>query len=100
MSLQVELQYFNVCPDSGELLKRVRSAVEAVRFPVEFLETLVETPEAAINTRFRGSPTLLINGEDYTGLPEPKNAYLACRIYEDGIPSTAQIISRLQEHRP
>ena len=100
MSLKVEIQYFIGCPDSKELLSRVKTAVEKVEFDVDYREILVETPEAATRYKFRGSPTLLIDSEDYEGMAAPENANLSCRIYPDGIPSTDDIVSKLRNYQP
>jgi len=100
MSIQVEIQYFIGCPDSKELLSRVQSAVQKINYDVDYREVLVETPEAATRYKFRGSPTLLIDGEDYEGMLAPENANLFCRIYANGIPSEDEIVSKLQSFQP
>ncbi len=99
MAVKIEIQYFNGCPDSSEMLCHVRDAIKKIHFDVDFQEILVETPEAAINTKFRGSPTLLINGDDFERMPARENANLSCRIYQNGIPSVDDIVTKLQSYR-
>jgi len=77
------------------MLSFVQDAIKKIDFDVDYHETLVDTPEAAASTSFRGSPTLLIDGEDFEGMPAPENANLSCRIYPYGIPSTEKIVSKL-----
>ncbi|MDL1892116.1 alkylmercury lyase, partial [Sphingobacteriales bacterium CHB3] len=48
---------------------------------------------------FRGSPTLLINGEDVENMPAPERPSVACRYYLNGIPSPEAIRSRIEQHR-
>ena len=57
---------------------------------------LVDTPEKAELHKFRGSPTVLINGIDLEGLPEPESGNLACRYYSNGIPSVESIINAIE----
>ena len=44
-----------------------------------------------MQVKFRGSPTLLINGEDLLGMPAPSQPSLACRYYPKGIPTSEEI---------
>jgi len=60
---------------------------------------LIDTPELAEKYKFRGSPTLLIDGEDIEGLPEPGKGNLSCRFYADGVPGTDQILQAILNKR-
>jgi len=93
---KIEVQYFHGCPNSEEMIKRVKEAVSKTEVSVDYKEILINTPEKAEQYKFRGSPTVLVNGNDLEGLSEPKNGNLACRYYKDGIPSTEKIISIIQ----
>lgn len=44
------------------------------------------------------TPTLLYEGRDLFGLPEPQPPFPepACRLYKDGLPSSADIEARLK----
>ena len=89
----IEVQHFHGCPNSVEMIKRVREAITKSEVDVEFKEVLVDTPEKAELHKFRGSPTVLINGIDLEGLPEPESGNLACRYYNNGIPSVESMIN-------
>ena len=61
--MRVTLQYFNGCPN----WKETEAHLEALRsegFDLTFDRQLIETPEAAEQHGFRGSPTVLIDGVD------------------------------------
>lgn len=93
--INVEIQYFEGCPNSGELLERTKEAIAKCDLDVNLIEVLVDSPAKAIDIKFRGSPTLLINGEDFEGMPEPDNPSLACRYYKDGLPSVESIREKI-----
>ena len=93
MMITIEVQHFHGCPNSVEMLKRVREAIAKSDLNVEFKEVLVDTPEKAELHKFRGSPTVLINRIDLEGLPEPESGNLACRYYKNGIPSVETMIN-------
>lgn len=96
--VKVEIQLFDGCPNSGEMINRVREAINQLGINVEYSETYVETPEIARRVKFRGSPTLLVNGADIENLPEPETASLACRFYKDGLPSVERIKEFIMQH--
>ena len=58
-------------------------------------KVLVEDEDTAKRVKFRGSPTLLINGEDIEGVLTPVEPALACRFYVNGIPSTEEMRNRI-----
>ena len=58
-------------------------------------EVLVESNKLAEKLKFRGSPTVLINGEDIEGREEPDSASLNCRVYERGLPEVEEIRKRI-----
>jgi hypothetical protein len=92
---EIWIQYFNGCPNSSEMIKRVTSAISGLEDQVDYEEILVGTSEIAESIKFRGSPTLLINGEDFEGLPEPGTSFLSCRFYLAGLPSIENIRKRI-----
>ncbi len=96
MTLRLELQHFNGCPNGPTLLGRVREAIEKAGLNVEFVETMVEDEVTAAQVKFLGSPTLLINGQDLLGVPLAEQANLACRLYPAGLPSTDFIIQQMK----
>lgn len=91
----VELQYFEGCPNSDLMTENVKEAIAQIDTQVAFKCVLVDTPEKAEKYKFRGSPTVLINGIDLEGVPEPAVGNLACRYYAKGIPSVETIINTI-----
>lgn len=99
MATCVQLLYFDGCPSWQLARQRVLAAIDALgmQIPVEYVE--VTTMEEAARWGFRGSPTLLVDGEDpWSGGGEP--VALACRVYStpggiEGSPSLADITAAL-----
>ena len=81
---QIELVYFDGCPNADKTRKNLRKALGEGWWR-EWNLSSADTPE-----RYRryGSPTVLVDGRDVTGMTETSNA-MACRT--DGAPSTALI---------
>jgi len=94
--IEIEIQYFCCCPNSEEMIARTKKAILYFENLIDYKETLVEDNATAEKVKFRGSPTLLINGEDLENLPEPFQPNLACRIYSKGIPSLEEIKEKIQ----
>ena len=82
----VTIQYFDGCPN----WKHLRTTVEALMSDLDIEATIelqrVETEEEAVRVRFRGSPTLLVDGVDPFA-DEDAPFGLGCRVYrtESGI---------------
>lgn len=93
-TVNVIVQYFRGCPNSGEMIQRVRSAIAGIE-GVNYKEILVETEESAKLNAFRGSPTLLINNEDFENAPVPPTPSLSCRFYPKGLPTIEQIREKI-----
>ena len=93
--IKIDIQYFNGCPNSSEMIHRVKEAIKGGEEKIEFNEVLVESNEHAEKIKFRGSPTVLINGEDLEGRAEPEAASLNCRVYENGLPGVEEIKKRI-----
>lgn len=94
--IKIELQHFHGCPNSPILVERVKAAIKDFE-QVELREVLIESNEKANELKFRGSPTLLINGEDFENQPEPQNPALSCRYYRNGLPDTEEIRKKISE---
>jgi hypothetical protein len=94
--INIELQHFIGCPNSPILIERVREVIKKFK-NIDYKEVLVDSNEKAEEVKFRGSPTLLINGEDFENQPEPERPALACRYYRNGLPDVEVILSKLEE---
>ena len=94
--VKLEVQYFKGCPNGPAMLETAREVLsEMPEGSIEYKETPVESDTEANEIGFRGSPTLLINGEDFTGMPEPEEPVMSCRYYPDGLPEKNKIKSKI-----
>lgn len=92
--IKVELQHFIGCPNSPILIERVKEAIKDLD-NLDYDEIIVDSSDKAEELKFRGSPTLLINGKDFENQPEPVKPALACRYYPNGLPTVDQIKTRI-----
>ena len=90
----IEVQHFQGCPNSPILIERLKQVLVGLE-NINYKETIVDSNEKAKEVKFRGSPTLLINGEDFEDLPEPKDPALMCRYYPNGLPGIEIIKTKL-----
>ncbi|MBL1215179.1 MAG: hypothetical protein HND52_17555 [Ignavibacteriae bacterium] len=65
---------------------KVKEAIKGYEDGIEYIEILVEDNDLAEKLKFRGSPTVLIDGKDFEGRDLVESASLNCRIYENGLP--------------
>ncbi|MDL1894628.1 DUF2703 domain-containing protein [Sphingobacteriales bacterium CHB3] len=108
--LRIEFQYFEDCPNHKRMKDNLLKAMEGIEDSIELINVLVEDEQTASRVNFRGSPTLLINGEDVENMPAPERPSVACRLpaperpsvacrfYPNGIPSAEAIRSRIEQH--
>lgn len=97
--MNVELLYFDGCPNWHDAQSNLRAAAERAGIDVQVTLTEITTQEEAERQRFRGSPTILINGADPFA-DEDAEVGLSCRIYTGtgemrGSPSTDDLIAAL-----
>jgi hypothetical protein len=95
-SVNITIQYFDGCPHWKLADERVQTVLRRFdRSDVRLGHQLIDSPEAAERERFRGSPTILINGRDpFASTDQPFG--LSCRVYEtedgpQGAPTEAQL---------
>jgi hypothetical protein len=99
----VALLYFDGCPHWRAAELRVREAVRRLGLSEELLTLReVESAEEAERLSFRGSPTVLINGEDPFADPGV-SVGLSCRLYRtgggtEGSPTVDQLTAALRAH--
>ena len=86
-NIKIEVQYFTGCPNSEKALEMVKAYISKSEFNIHFSEILVETHEDAEKFKFRGSPTILIDGNDLESLEENRTPSLSCRYYQNGLPT-------------
>ena len=93
----LHFQYFDDCPNHHRMRDNLTLAIQGIEDKVHIVATAVEDEETAARVMFRGSPTLLINGEDIEGMPAPTKSSLSCRFYRNGVPSSEFIRKRIEE---
>lgn len=95
--LKIEFQHFHGCPNSKKLMQNLKNAMKDYEDRIVLTEIIVDTQELAIKYKFRGSPTILINGKDLEGITEPNEPSLTCRLYANDLPSTEEIKAKIIE---
>jgi hypothetical protein len=91
--MKLELLYFDDCPNWNLAAERLDDIARRRGLTVE--RRIVTTADEAEAARFRGSPTILVDGEDrFASGDEPFG--LACRVYQTpdgpaGSPTTEQL---------
>lgn len=94
--MEITLLYFDDCPNwtaADRHLEQLRTEFA----DLVVTRRLVDTPEAAEQVGFRGSPSILIDGEDPFSAPDARVG-LSCRIYQtpDG-PAGSPTLDQLRE---
>ena len=89
--MRIEVLYVLDCPHHSSAVKQLRDVLLAEGVRAEINEVTVTDAKAAEEHRFRGSPTIRINGQDIAGESHsPLPFAVACRIYpgakEAGVP--------------
>lgn len=94
--MEIEVLYFEGCPNSAEALRRTMAAlVNLGRGDIKVAMREIRTMEDARGTPFAGSPTISVDGKDI--FPGPIPAYdLTCRLYRTtsglrGVPAFDQL---------
>lgn len=83
--MRIEVLFFEGCPNHGPTVQLVRDVTAAQGVDAELVEVEVRSPGEAARLRFRGSPTVLVDGVDaepaaHTDL----GTGFGCRIYTNG----------------
>ena len=97
--MRVQLLYFDGCPHWELADGRLGEALEALGIHVDVEKILVTTPEQADEWSFRGSPSILVDGQDPFAEPDAPVG-LSCRLYRtpDGVqgsPTVDQLVQVL-----
>lgn len=79
---RVEILYFEDCPNHEQTRMLVERLARQLRIEPEIRLLEVADPDRAVELRFRGSPTVRVDGVDVEpGAEERRDFALACRIY-------------------
>jgi hypothetical protein len=82
LSVQIELLYFQGCPNAQAFVPRLRELLAEAGIDEAVRLRRVESVQEAERERFLGSPTLRVNGRDVDpGAGEREDFGLRCRIY-------------------
>ena len=98
----VELIYFQGCPSVPLARERLSQAFAWLGMTPNWHEWDRNAPDAPRHTRAYGSPTILVNGKDVTGMEPSCDDVGSCRVYVgedgmiDGAPSVAIIAAALR----
>jgi copper chaperone CopZ len=95
--MKIQLLYFDGCPTLPRARQALRDALAAEKIDDPIEEIDVEASTAPEWARGWGSPKILIDGKDVTGTTRATGA--ACRLYQGGGPSVAEIRRRLAASR-
>ncbi len=96
---KIELLMFDGCPNSPKRKANLQTAMKALGLTRQFkVVDILKLPDGDVRKGY-GAPSVLLAGRDLFGLREPKpgGAGACCRLYAGGIPSAADIETRLRE---
>ena len=102
--IQIEFQYYADCPSHEQALSRLRETLSEYDIDTNIEVREIKTQSEAEESKFIGSPTILINGKDIQPYPENTPYALTCRAYylENGrvspMPSQHMIREALSSH--
>ena len=98
--MKVELLWFSGCPNWQETDGRLREVLSLLDIDATVMLVEVTTPEDAERLRFRGSPTVLVDGGDPFA-DESAPVGLSCRVFRTpdglrGAPTVDQLVEVLR----
>ena len=94
MDPTIELIYFDGCPNAEPARINLRQAISALDLAADWQEWEQGEPQVPEYVKQHGSPTILVNGRDVTGV-EAGVTGAACRA--DGAPSIDAIRAAIEE---
>lgn len=95
--MKITLQYFDGCPNWKTTDAHLTTLISDRGLDNTLDYQLIDTPEAAVEHQFRGSPTVLIDGVDPFA-EDDTPVGLACRIYAtDHGPAGSPTLHQLEE---
>lgn len=92
---RVELVYFTECPHVDLARASLEAALAEVGWTGRWQEWNQDDPAAPERIRGLGSPTILLDGRDVSGVG-PHSYGHSCRA--DGVPAVGLIVAALREH--
>lgn len=95
--IHIVVQHFHGCPNGPKMIDNVKKAIQEFNDNVLYSEQIIYSSELARKYNFRGSPTLLIQNEDFEGMLAPENPDFTCRFYPNGLPNVSQIKDKIKQ---
>lgn len=100
--MEITLQHFDDCPNWETTDATLREVLDDLGIETHIEHHLIDTPEAAERLQFRGSPTILLDGDDPFAQPDAPVG-LTCRVYRTpiglaGSPTKEQLRTALEAH--
>lgn len=93
--MKIEVFYVLDCPHYPAAMAELKTVLAAERISAPISEVLVADARMAETLRFRGSPTIRINGRDIAGESEVQHFAVSCRLYpgekQPGVPPAEMI---------
>jgi hypothetical protein len=84
--MRIELLYFDGCPSYERFLPRLRELVAEAGVDADVELRRMDSPEAAAEARFLGSPSVRVDGMDVDpGADGREDFGLKCRLYRAGV---------------
>jgi len=102
--MEIDLLYFDGCPNWQIGLENLKAALEAERLQADIHLVKVEDDAQAANLKFLGSPSFRTDDLDFW--PEERKHYnLSCRTYVTsqglkGVPTTEMLRGKLHAQHP
>lgn len=95
--MDITLQYFDDCPNWKITDRYIQALIDEQGLDAAVHYQLINTPEAAAEHGFRGSPSVLIDGIDPFAEPGAPVG-LSCRVYvTDSGPAGSPTLHQLQQ---
>jgi hypothetical protein len=93
--VKIEVLYVLDCPHYPAAMAELKSVLAIEGISDQVSEVLVADPRMAETLKFRGSPTIRINGRDIAGESDVQHSALSCRLYsgekQPGVPPAEMI---------
>jgi hypothetical protein len=100
--VKIEILYLPDCPHYPAAMAELRNVLAAEQISAEIREVSVSDARMAEALRFKGSPTIRIDGRDVAEEPEKSNNFaMSCRLYagakQPGVPPAEMIQRAVRE---
>jgi len=99
--VKIEFLYISDCPHYPAALAELKKVLTIEKISAPISEVLVADPRMSEALKFRGSPTIRINGRDIAGESGLPHFAVSCRLYpgqkQPGVPPTEMIHRAVRE---